>query len=171
MYLFVLFHTAGTVFVSEAPPPYPGIGGQQQPPAYPQQPATNPYDQSNGGGYPGAPPQPQQNGMMNGGGGGYTYAPQQNGMMNGGGYQQLYEQPQPYIMQPQQYQQQPQQYPQQQFGFNMGMGGGAPQATGYYPPPNGNAYANGTQAFVPPAASAPGPPPYAQYDPNSKKND
>lgn len=108
---------------------------------------------------------------MNGGGGGYTYAPQQNGMMNGGGYQQLYQQPQPYIMQPQQYQQQPQQYPQQQFGFNMGMGGGAPQATGYYPPPNGNAYANGTQAFVPPAASAPGPPPYAQYDPNSKKND
>lgn len=139
--------------MSEAPPPYPGIGGQQQPPAYPQQPAANPYDQFNGGGYPGAPP--QQNGMMNGGG--YPYPQQQNGMMNGGGYQQPY-------------QQQPQQYPQQQYGFNMGMGG-APQATGYYPPPNGNAYANGTQAFVPPAASAPAPPPYAQYDPNSKKND
>ncbi len=109
--------------------------------------------------------------MMNGGGG-YTYAPQQNGMMNNGGYQQLYQQqPQQYAQQPQQYTQQPQQYPQQQFGFNMGMGGAPPQATGYYPPPNGNAYANGTQAFVPPAASAPAPPPYAQYDPNSKKND
>ncbi|ODM92222.1 Postacrosomal sheath WW domain-binding protein [Orchesella cincta] len=141
---------AGTVFVSEAPPPYPGIGGQgqmpQQQPYYQQQPAANPYGAA---GY--APPQSPQNA-------GYPYPPQQTG---------AYPPQQTGAYPPQQNGVYPPQqnggfapYPQQQFGA-------APGAGFYTAPPNGFAYANGNQAFVPPPSSAP--PPY-DFDAGSKKN-
>jgi len=127
----MLLIIAGSIFINDAPPPYPGMTPSAPPP------------QQNGYGVPpqngyGAPPQ-----------NGFGVGPQPTGYM---------EQQQPFINAGYPQQQQgpppPGGYPQQQ-GF-----GGYPQAPGpgfmYPPPQNGYAFANGNQAFVPTAA----PPPY-----------
>src|SRR5271154_3058466 len=152
----IVLNKAGTVYMTEAPPPYPGMGGElgmQQ-----QSPLTQGFIQPQSPINPGFMPQQQQNGFMpqqqqNG----FMPQQQQNGFMpqQQNGY---YAPQQAAYPQQQAYPQQPMAatgiYPQQ----------GAP-APGFYPPgQNGFAYANGNQAFVPSSA----PPP---YDFANKKND
>jgi len=123
---------AGTVYMSDAPPPYPGISVPQnqgfQQPGFQQQGFQQPGFQQ-----PGFQQQSPENQGF--------YPPQQNGFH--GAQPAAYPQQQMY---PQQPYSQPGMYPQQ-----------ASAAPGYFPPgQNGFAYANGTQAFVPTSA----PPPY-----------
>jgi hypothetical protein len=83
---------AGSVFISEAPPPYPGIGGFG---AYPQQPA---YAPQNPGAYPSQPPPAYTPNPA--AGAGYPYPPASapnnptSGMANGNGNIGFYPPPQ-----------------------------------------------------------------------------
>jgi hypothetical protein len=141
--IYFLLCVAGTIFINDAPPPYPGMtpsAPQQQQGGYAQGPLQqgNGFRQQQNGGYA-APPH------MNGG---YAAPPH----MNGGYPQQQGAPTQGYGG-----------YPPQGQAFGGYPQSGAPQGVGFmYPQQNGYAFANGNQAFVP--SSAP-----PAYDEASKK--